>query len=283
MLTTSRKGMMEERDPLRLRDGKHRPVACYKCGGTSLPSRTPASEPGAQWRHIVSCDICPLHWHLDCLDPPLASMPSAARKWICPAHADHVLPRRRTVRHGLETVDVEKPGEYNNGNITVVESEEKPKSAIPHEDMVINNRRYRVPEKVIQLDFWNRLEARRKRKRGPMEAPAMKEHKVKKAYQNVRRATRQDLDAAELLLGIKFNGPASSDVDGSPSKGYTPLAPQPPPAKPGQMPVKRNGAAAGKKGSLGAQAVKGAAAAKDATPSKDSANGGPKIKLRVGK
>lgn len=275
--------MQEERDALRLRDGKHRPVTCYKCGGTSLPSQTPASEPGAQWRHIVSCDVCPLHWHLDCLDPPLAAMPSAARKWMCPAHAEHVMPRRRTVRHGLETVDVGKTGEYNNGNITVIEAEEPPRAALPHEDMVINNRRYRVPEQVIQLDFWDRVRARRKRKRGPLEAPAMTEHRVNKAYQNVRRATRQDLDAAELLLGIRFKGPA-----GEGKHEHTPLAPQPPPAKPGQMPVKRNGAAAGKKASLGAQAAKGAAKegkSKEKEREREKENGapGPKIKLRVGK
>lgn len=36
-------------------------------------------------RPILSCAICPLYWHLDCLDPPLASFPSD-NSWTCPIH-----------------------------------------------------------------------------------------------------------------------------------------------------------------------------------------------------
>jgi hypothetical protein len=42
-------------------------------------------------RLIVSCDYCDLHWHFDCLDPPLMALPSSAKKWMCPAHAEHVV------------------------------------------------------------------------------------------------------------------------------------------------------------------------------------------------
>lgn len=38
-------------------------------------------------RPILSCNICPLYWHLDCLDPPRASFPSNADSgWTCPIH-----------------------------------------------------------------------------------------------------------------------------------------------------------------------------------------------------
>ena len=38
-------------------------------------------------RPILSCNICPLYWHLDCLDPPMASFPSNADSgWTCPIH-----------------------------------------------------------------------------------------------------------------------------------------------------------------------------------------------------
>lgn len=40
------------------------------------------------WRRIVSCDFCTLHWHLDCVDPPMISMPHDTRKWMCPNHVD---------------------------------------------------------------------------------------------------------------------------------------------------------------------------------------------------
>lgn len=38
-------------------------------------------------RPILSCNVCPLYWHLDCLDPPRASFPSNADAgWTCPIH-----------------------------------------------------------------------------------------------------------------------------------------------------------------------------------------------------
>ncbi|GMK53711.1 hypothetical protein CspeluHIS016_0102970 [Cutaneotrichosporon spelunceum] len=191
-----RKGFQEERDPVRLRDVKNRPITCYKCGGTSVPTRQLASDPGAQWRPLVSCDYCNLHWHLDCLSPPLAAMPSAARKWMCPNHADQVMPRRRTVRSGLETVDVESAGSYNNGNVTVVEAPSV-EPDIPTDDMVINNKKYRVPERIIQLDFWNKLRTDRSR-----EAPARTAAREASAKKAIAEASPEELEAARLLVAL---------------------------------------------------------------------------------
>ena len=42
---------------------------------------------------MITCDYCPLSWHMDCIDPPMASMPNPARKWMCPTHVEHVLVR----------------------------------------------------------------------------------------------------------------------------------------------------------------------------------------------
>lgn len=64
--------------------------------------------------------------------------------------------RRRTVRNNLETVDVGRRGTPNNGNITVV-PDENAKQIFDFEDMIINKRKYRVPEKIIRLDFWDKL------------------------------------------------------------------------------------------------------------------------------
>ena len=64
--------------------------------------------------------------------------------------------RRRTIRNNIETVDVECLGQRNNGNISVVPDEEL-RPAIEFEEMIINKRRYRVPEKIIRLDFWDKL------------------------------------------------------------------------------------------------------------------------------
>lgn len=115
----SRFNLLEERDPFRLKDRNGYPVLCFRCGRSALPD----SESGPSnivhgdnivvsnirelrsrnyssfrhsnttttlWKSIASCDYCSLHWHLDCLDPPLASMPAAHKKWMCPAHVQHV-------------------------------------------------------------------------------------------------------------------------------------------------------------------------------------------------
>ncbi|EIW68367.1 hypothetical protein TREMEDRAFT_32134 [Tremella mesenterica DSM 1558] len=152
-----RKGFQEERDGTRLRDGK-RPVSCYQCGGSSIPLGSLITDPGIAWRQIVSCDYCALHWHLDCLTPPLASMPNSGRKWMCPNHVEQAMARRRTVKSGLETIDVESVGTPNNGNILILPDDQP---GLHYEDFVINKKRYRVPEMVIKLDFWDKLRARR--------------------------------------------------------------------------------------------------------------------------
>lgn len=41
-------------------------------------------------RAIISCDYCHLHWHLDCVDPPMIIMPPWSKKWMCPNHAEHL-------------------------------------------------------------------------------------------------------------------------------------------------------------------------------------------------
>jgi hypothetical protein len=57
-------------------------------------------------------------------------------------------------------IEITKPREYNNGNIEVIPSQLS--SAVPNRNVVvdevlINGRRYRVPERFIILDFWNKL------------------------------------------------------------------------------------------------------------------------------
>lgn len=104
----SRLGQLEERDAYRLRDRNGTPVLCYRCGTSALPSgaaAAPASKRPRRsvartstpesWRSIISCDYCNLHWHLDCLDPPLSAMPPFNKKWMCPNHAEQILVRGR--------------------------------------------------------------------------------------------------------------------------------------------------------------------------------------------
>lgn len=69
------------------------------------------------WRSIVSCDFCPLHWHLDCLDPPLSNMPSNSRKWKCPCHIEELLVHTRAPKSTtqLQVVDLPIPTLQNTG------------------------------------------------------------------------------------------------------------------------------------------------------------------------
>lgn len=66
-------------DGLYDKDGK--PYLCHRCRESGLHRRT-----------MVSCDYCPLKWHLDCLDEPLALAKTLGLKWRCPNHVESLLP-----------------------------------------------------------------------------------------------------------------------------------------------------------------------------------------------
>ncbi|KAI4169850.1 MAG: hypothetical protein LQ343_005399 [Gyalolechia ehrenbergii] len=150
-------------DTLRLRDSKDNLILCYKCNQSAMGNR-----------EIADCDFCGLHWHLDCLDPPLASAPKRFGKgtWRCPCHVDSeiTLPRsasgktykvRRPKNPRVIVSDLRR-GIKNNGHIEiedeVSEEEEQPAGSI-----------LRVPAMAIKLDFISRVkqmnfEAAQKRK-----------------------------------------------------------------------------------------------------------------------
>jgi hypothetical protein len=172
----NRHGQLEDRDAHRLRDRNGQPVLCFRCGTSALPESTVAAAPSTKrarkatakaeqyemWKNIISCDYCDLHWHLDCLDPPLSTMPSFSKKWMCPNHVEQVgAPKHRIPKQNATPIEISKPGQYNNGNIEVVETQSvrpinvQPKVTV--DEVLINGRRYRVPERIILLDFWNKI------------------------------------------------------------------------------------------------------------------------------
>lgn len=171
----NRHGQLEEREPYRLKDKNGIPVLCFRCGTSTLPSVVDVSAPSAKrsrrssssshsttpevWRSMVSCDYCSLHWHLDCLDPPLVTMPPFNKKWMCPNHVDHALqPKRRVPKQSPPMIDITKPRQFNNGNIDIVHPQGTSiAEKLILDEILINGRRYRVPEKVIMLDFWNKI------------------------------------------------------------------------------------------------------------------------------
>ncbi|KAF8919486.1 hypothetical protein CPB85DRAFT_1276864 [Mucidula mucida] len=173
----NRLGQLEDRDPYRLKDKNGEPVLCFRCGTSAIPDNAAAAAPAAKrarratakaaqhdmWKSIISCDWCDLHWHLDCLDPPLSSMPTFTKKWMCPNHAEQVLPpRHRIPKHNAPVIEVTKPKQFNNGNIEIIPSQvpstSKAERKLNVEENLINGRRYRVPERIIMLDFWSKID-----------------------------------------------------------------------------------------------------------------------------
>ncbi|KAH6998516.1 hypothetical protein BKA56DRAFT_608056 [Ilyonectria sp. MPI-CAGE-AT-0026] len=113
-------------------------------------------------RAIVSCSVCPLHWHLDCLDPPLA-VPPVPKTWRCPTHVDDVLTeaphlgpahRFRKIKGGQTITPAFSRGLKNNGHIEVDWSDEpEPSDDSGWPDPDSFGYTHKLPSKGIILDF----------------------------------------------------------------------------------------------------------------------------------
>lgn len=153
-----RQKFLEERDPFQLEDKNGNPILCYKC-----------SENAMNGKAIVSCDHCSLHWHIDCIDPPMSGIPAASRKWMCPNHAYHVTPKIRQPKKSKILDVCLKRGFKNNGNIEIDNTEEEEKELLKTKERysfddsyIINNIRYRLPENGVKLDFLDKVRTLRK-------------------------------------------------------------------------------------------------------------------------
>ena len=73
-------------------DVDSRQVLCYICG------RSGRAGP------LVSCDFCPLSFHLDCLDPPLSEIPRDV--WMCPNHVETFLDTKLQTTSVTERVEL---------------------------------------------------------------------------------------------------------------------------------------------------------------------------------
>ncbi|KAG8973326.1 hypothetical protein FRC05_008870 [Tulasnella sp. 425] len=102
-----------------------------------------AANTASGWRAMISCDYCLLSWHLDCLDPPLVCLPPPHKKWMCPNHVEHVLPKRRIPRQ-LKTITLpsapaapstRRKAQYNIEVIPTVES----RSTEPQSNRIVSN------------------------------------------------------------------------------------------------------------------------------------------------
>ncbi|KAI3643652.1 hypothetical protein MP228_009816 [Amoeboaphelidium protococcarum] len=122
---------------------------CHQCGQSFVKGT------------LISCDYCPLHFHMDCLNPPLTIPPQQKdRKWKCPAHADEQRYRRvrkaRNANNTIHDVLLEDPALANDGNIEVVLSQRTLDFYNAHYRSRIN---YRTPEESILLNFVQKAQA----------------------------------------------------------------------------------------------------------------------------
>lgn len=153
----------------KLCDEKGNAILCYACGKSSLDHRD-----------IVPCDYCPLHWHLDCVNPPLANPPNRGihpklrTTWMCPNHIDHDLRNLDPIEQ--TGVRLEGPGRthrvrrpkkptivatslrrgFRNNGLIEIESESSDDSGF-EEDEDLAGAVYRIPARGIKLDFIDRV------------------------------------------------------------------------------------------------------------------------------
>ncbi|KAL2123313.1 hypothetical protein VTJ04DRAFT_3768 [Mycothermus thermophilus] len=158
---TRKKKADEELGPdffTRLRDADGNPVICHGCQRGSSADRA----------LIIPCSSCGLHWHLDCLDPPMAQ-PPVLRTWKCPLHTDELLsklPAQLAPAHRFRKIKdapVIRPvftrGYANNGYIDVDFDDTPDESG--WRDIESFGRVVRLSEKGIKLDFLSRLREQR--------------------------------------------------------------------------------------------------------------------------
>ncbi|KAG6257778.1 hypothetical protein E4U23_000020 [Claviceps purpurea] len=129
-------------------------VLCHMC-----------QKAASEIKGIIPCTVCSYYWHLDCLNPPLAT--PVPKTWRCPAHVDDILiempalapaHRFRKVRASQAITPAISRGLKNNGHIEIEwdeESEEENRSG--WNDVSSFGRTYKLSEKGLILDFIEQL------------------------------------------------------------------------------------------------------------------------------
>ncbi|KAF9459334.1 hypothetical protein BDZ94DRAFT_1284436 [Collybia nuda] len=247
----------EERNPYQLKDKNGAPALCFRCGTSALPPGLAAPTPATKrarrstakmptpetGKSILSCDHCPLFWHLDCLDPPLPCMPPNSKKWMCPNHVDQILLPKPRIPKQATAIEITKPNQFNNGNIEIIHPQTprvlKKFEKVTVDEVLINGRRYRVPEKVIVLDFWNKLNKSEKQEDkdsnvdSVMSSPLTSLSSLDDLDEHISSYSRpvhdtDDFRVAQLLCSLQgarppFTRPAVSAVNGA---SKAPASPQ---------------------------------------------------------
>ncbi|KAB8077049.1 hypothetical protein BDV29DRAFT_188996 [Aspergillus leporis] len=170
----NRSGRYDDPFLLRTVDAKGNLIFCHGCGRTSNGRRP-----------IIQCDYCPLAFHMDCVDPPLAIPPNQRpgsdkthHNWMCPGHTWHEKFLIDVDEDGYEIEKrIRRPKNPRMIDIEVLPDEEEAERIEEQEEEGIM---YRVSEKGIKLDFIERV----KRENEEM---AMKRAVMERYYVYVRQ------------------------------------------------------------------------------------------------
>ncbi|KAJ1723982.1 hypothetical protein LPJ53_001738 [Coemansia erecta] len=126
------------RDFTRLVDDHHEPIMCYRCGTSALHGP------------VIRCDYCPLNWHWDCLDPPMAAAPPARKRWMCPNHADHAMQHKHRKFRKERIVDLtDLPEDPRNGIVVDIVDDDPPWLQQMQDPKV----KYRISSSRVRREF----------------------------------------------------------------------------------------------------------------------------------
>lgn len=102
------------------------PLRCQKCGDIAHQLKNEFASSQMIVKPMITCDYCPLSWHIDCLNPPMSTVKQLGRKWFCPAHLEDIIMKQRRLKKGQVYIDRDIPfGTENNGDIEIVEDEDR--------------------------------------------------------------------------------------------------------------------------------------------------------------
>ncbi|PNY26867.1 Uncharacterized protein TCAP_03203 [Tolypocladium capitatum] len=173
-------------------------------------------------RAIIPCSVCPFHWHIDCLAPPLA-VPPVLKTWRCPAHVDDVLVevpslapahRFRRVKGTQAIAPAVSRGLKNNGHVEIDwndEPEEPEGSGWP--DPHSFGRIFKLPAKGVILDFIEQLRSQgagygsrqKESKRVPYPSPPTQRNPATPLPGSALERKVEEMQVSLNLIGLRQN------------------------------------------------------------------------------
>ncbi|KAL8810700.1 MAG: hypothetical protein Q9200_002378 [Gallowayella weberi] len=208
----SRTGYDVPMDTFKLKDSKDNIILCYKCHESAMGRR-----------EMVNCDFCSLYWHLDCVNPPLASAPKKFGKstWKCPNHVDSEIAVPRSASGKIYKIRRPKDprvivpaltrGIKNNGMIEIEdeisEEEDQPPGTI-----------FLIPARTVKLDFISKFKQNKEHpeavRMGKHEATALKADSWRQQHPTDSKAQRDTYSTADSPSTDElFQGRSSAERD----------------------------------------------------------------------